>query len=464
MVFSNLVFLCLFLPAVLLIYYAVRKELQNIVLLFFSLVFYAWGEPIYVFLMLFSILVNYWFGILLGNSRFTNGQRKLLLTFAIVMNIAILGYFKYANFLVDNINSILHTNIVLEKIPLPIGISFFTFHAMSYIIDIYKKKVDAQRNIFDLALYFTVFPQLVAGPIVRYNTISHQLHQRTVDADKFSEGVRRFIIGLGKKVLIANQLGVIADEIFSMNPSDMSVSLAWMGAIAYTLQIYFDFSGYSDMAIGLGKMFGFDFLENFNYPYISKSISEFWRRWHISLGSWFRDYVYIPLGGNRVTTWKVYRNLFIVWGLTGFWHGASWTFMIWGIYYGILIALEKAGLENLLQKLWSPLQHIYVMFLVIIGWVFFRADNFSYCFEFLKSMFGFNSPLTDINSYFYIMNYWGIFLLAIITAAPVFPWLQKMLSTKRFAVLSPVYYLSILVIVLVFLTNATYNPFIYFRF
>lgn len=380
------------------------------------------------------------------------------------MNIAILGYFKYANFLVDNINSILHTNIVLEKIPLPIGISFFTFHAMSYIIDIYKKKVDAQRNIFDLALYFTVFPQLVAGPIVRYNTISHQLHQRTVDADKFSEGVRRFIIGLGKKVLIANQLGVIADEIFSMNPSDMSVSLAWMGAIAYTLQIYFDFSGYSDMAIGLGKMFGFDFLENFNYPYISKSISEFWRRWHISLGSWFRDYVYIPLGGNRVTTWKVYRNLFIVWGLTGFWHGASWTFMIWGIYYGILIALEKAGIENLLQKLWSPLQHIYVMFLVIIGWVFFRADNFSYCFEFLKSMFGFNSPLTDINSYFYIMNYWGIFLLAIITAAPVFPWLQKMLSTKRFAVLSPVYYLSILVIVLVFLTNATYNPFIYFRF
>lgn len=464
MVFSNLVFLCLFLPAVLLIYYAVRKELQNIVLLFFSLVFYAWGEPIYVFLMLFSILVNYWFGILLGNSRFTNGQRKLLLTFAIVMNIAILGYFKYANFLVDNINSILHTNIVLEKIPLPIGISFFTFHAMSYIIDIYKKKVDAQRNIFDLALYFTVFPQLVAGPIVRYNTISHQLHQRTVDAGKFSEGVRRFIIGLGKKVLIANQLGVIADEIFSMNPSDMSVSLAWMGAIAYTLQIYFDFSGYSDMAIGLGKMLGFDFLENFNYPYISKSISEFWRRWHISLGSWFRDYVYIPLGGNRVTTWKVYRNLFIVWGLTGFWHGASWTFMIWGIYYGILIALEKAGLENLLQKLWSPLQHIYVMFLVIIGWVFFRADNFSYCFEFLKSMFGFNSPLTDINSYFYIMNYWGIFLLAIITAAPVFPWLQKMLSTKRFAVLSPVYYLSILVIVLVFLTNATYNPFIYFRF
>lgn len=464
MVFSNLVFLCLFLPAVLLIYYAVRKELQNIVLLFFSLVFYAWGEPIYVFLMLFSILVNYWFGILLGNSRFTNGQRKLLLTFAIVMNTAILGYFKYANFLVDNINSILHTHIVLEKIPLPIGISFFTFHAMSYIIDIYKKKVDAQRNIFDLALYFTVFPQLVAGPIVRYNTISHQLHERTVDADKFSEGVRRFIIGLGKKVLIANQLGVIADEIFAMNPSDMSVSLAWMGAIAYTLQIYFDFSGYSDMAIGLGKMFGFDFLENFNYPYISKSISEFWRRWHISLGSWFRDYVYIPLGGNRVTTWKVYRNLFIVWGLTGFWHGASWTFMIWGIYYGVLIALEKAGLENLLQKLWSPLQHIYVMFLVIIGWVFFRADNFSYCFEFLKSMFGFNGPLTDINSYFYIMNYWGIFLLAIITAAPVFPWLQKMLSTKRFAVLSPVYYLSILVIVLVFLTNATYNPFIYFRF
>ncbi|CAM4101031.1 MBOAT family O-acyltransferase [Bacillus paramycoides] len=464
MVFSNLFFLCLFLPAVLLIYYAVRKELQNIVLLFFSLVFYAWGEPIYVFLMLFSIFVNYWFGILLGNSRFTNGQRKMLLTFAIVMNTAILGYFKYANFLVDNINSIFHTNIILEKIPLPIGISFFTFHAMSYIIDIYKKKVDAQRNIFDLALYFTVFPQLVAGPIVRYNTISHQLHQRTVDAKKFSEGIRRFIIGLGKKVLIANQLGAIADEIFAMNPSDMSVSLAWMGAIAYTLQIYFDFSGYSDMAIGLGKMFGFDFLENFNYPYISKSISEFWRRWHISLGSWFRDYVYIPLGGNRVTTWKVYRNLFIVWGLTGFWHGASWTFMIWGIYYGILIALEKAGLENLLQKLWSPLQHIYVMFLVIIGWVFFRADNFSYCFEFLKSMFGFNGPLTDINSYFYIMNYWGIFLLAIITAAPVFPWLQKMLSTKRFAILSPVYYLSILVIVLVFLTNATYNPFIYFRF
>ncbi|HDR4420106.1 TPA: MBOAT family protein [Bacillus cereus] len=464
MVFSNLFFLCLFLPAILFVYYSVRKELQNIVLLLFSLLFYAWGEPIYVFLMLFSIFINYWFGIWLNKDRLSSANRKLILTIAIVVNTAILGYFKYANFLVDNINGIFHTNIVLEKIPLPIGISFFTFHAMSYIIDIYKKKVEAQRNLFDLALYFTIFPQLVAGPIVRYNTIAFQLHVRTVTTDKFSEGIRRFIIGLGKKVLIANQLGAIADEIFAMDPATMSVSTAWIGAIAYTLQIYFDFSGYSDMAIGLGKMFGFDFLENFNYPYISKSISEFWRRWHISLGSWFRDYVYIPLGGNRVSTWKIYRNLFIVWALTGFWHGASWTFMIWGIYYGCLIALEKAGFEKLLQKLWWPIQHVYVMFLVIIGWVFFRADNFSYCSKFLQAMFGLNGSLTDITSYFYVMNYWGIFILAIITSAPIFSWIKNQLANKKIVILSPLYYLSVLIITMMYLTNATYNPFIYFRF
>jgi alginate O-acetyltransferase complex protein AlgI len=304
----------------------------------------------------------------------------------------------------------------------------------------------------------------VAGPIVRYNTIAHQLHQRAVSTEKFAEGVRRFIIGLAKKVLIANQLGLIADEIFAMDPEMISTSTAWIGAIAYTLQIYFDFSGYSDMAIGLAKMFGFDFLENFNYPYISRSISEFWRRWHISLGTWFRDYVYIPLGGSRVSQWRVYRNLFIVWSLTGFWHGASWTFIIWGLYYGCLIALEKAGFEAVLKKLWRPFQHMYVLVLVIIGWVFFRADNFNYSFEFLKTMFGINGSLYDVQSYFYIMNYWGLFLLAIIASIPIYPILEKSIERSKVAFVLPIYYFALLLIASMFLTNAVYNPFIYFRF
>ena len=385
MVFSSLVFLFVFLPIVLVLYFIVPKALKNFILLVASLFFYAWGEPVYLYLMMFSILLNYLFGLWIQKNKDKSNSKKIIITIAIIVNIGLLGYYKYAFFVVDIINGLLHTHIQFEPLPLPIGISFYTFHALSYLIDVYRQKEEAQKNLFNLALYITLFPQLVAGPILRYNTIAEQIKSRIHNLSLFAEGIRTFIIGLSKKVLLSNPLGEMADTIFAINPSDMSVTTAWIGIIAYTLQIYFDFSGYSDMAIGLGKMFGFEFLPNFNYPYISRSIGEFWRRWHISLSSWFRDYVYIPLGGSRKGAWKTYRNLLIVWTITGFWHGASWTFMAWGFYYGVIICLERLGLKNILAKTWRPIQHAYVLFIVLIGWVFFRADNFTYSFEFITN-------------------------------------------------------------------------------
>ncbi|RSK28525.1 MBOAT family protein [Bacillus sp. HMF5848] len=469
MVFSNVVFLFLFLPAVLFLYFLIRTELRNILLVVFSLIFYAWGEPTYIILMLISIFINYIFGLLIDRFQAKASLKKLSLTLAIICNLLILGYFKYANFLITNINELFNTSIVLEPIALPIGISFYTFQALSYLIDVYRKNADVQKNVLHLALYISLFPQLIAGPIVRYNDIDQQIRTRIVTYNHVVTGVKRFIIGLAKKVLIANQMGLVADEIFSMSPDSMSIGLAWLGIIAYTLQIYFDFSGYSDMAIGLGKMFGFDFLENFRYPYISRSISEFWRRWHISLGNWFRDYVYIPLGGNRVSSFKVYRNLFIVWLLTGFWHGASWTFMAWGLYYGLFIALEKAGLSRLLSKLWRPLQHSYVLIIVIIGWVFFRADNFMYSFEFIQTMFAGNSTvLIDRTAQFYLHEYWYVYVLAIVCATPILPFLQEKMEQAKIAYISafikPIYYGLIFILSITYVANSTYNPFIYFRF
>ncbi|MBO9131525.1 MBOAT family protein [Bacillus sp. 165] len=457
MVFSNLLFIFWFFPLVLGFYFLACDQYRNIILLFFSLLFYAWGEPQYVFLMLLSIFINYFFGLSLANTR----RPQMVLTLAIIINLSILLYYKYAAFIVQILNS-LGLSFSIKQLPLPVGISFFTFHAMSYLIDVYKKKVSPQRNILDLALYFTVFPQMVAGPIVRYNTISHQLHQRTVTIDSFAYGLKRFIIGLAKKVLIANQLGLVADEIFQASPT--STAAAWIGILAYTLQIYFDFSGYSDMAIGLAKCFGFDFLENFNYPYISRSISEFWRRWHISLGSWFRDYVYIPLGGNRVSEGKIYLNLFIVWMLTGLWHGASWTFVAWGIYYGILIMFEKAGLSTILERLPKIFQHSYVLLLVMIGWVFFRADSFSYSKIYLQTMFG-AGPLFDTKVGLYVHDYWYIFCIALIGATPIFPWFMNKINARfGFTFPEAVYYAILFVTSILYLVTATYNPFIYFRF
>lgn len=471
MIFSSLVFLFLFLPIVLIFYYFVNQKLKNIVLLIASLVFYAWGEPKYVFLMLGSIFFNYIFGLKVASNN--QKEKKTWLIISIIFNISGLVIFKYSNFLVDNVNNLLNININIPTIVLPLGISFFTFQTMSYVIDVYKKDGRVQKNIFDLALYISLFPQLVAGPIVRYQTVDEQINKRTHSSEKFAVGVNRFICGLAKKVILSNQLGMVADGVFSTNIANLSIAESWLGIICYTLQIYFDFSGYSDMAIGLGKMFGFDFLENFNYPYISQSVSEFWRRWHISLGSWFKDYVYIPLGGNRVSPIKQYRNLFVVWSLTGIWHGANWTFLTWGIYYGILIGIEKAFLDKLLKKAPRIFRHIYLVLLVMIGWVFFRAENIVQASEFIKVLFGIGSnPIHNYSFVSYINESGYIIILGIIFATPIIPKLKSILKSKIKKLiesdfiygLHSTFLVSLMFIIVVILINSTYNPFLYFRF
>ncbi|UOQ87037.1 MBOAT family O-acyltransferase [Gracilibacillus salinarum] len=476
MVFSNLVFLFGFLPMVLFCYYMMRIELKNYILLIASLVFYAWGEPKYIFLMIVSILINYVFGLLIDTNRTKLIRKKTFLICAIISNLLILGFFKYAQFLVDNINQLFNLHITIEEFPLPIGISFFTFQALSYIIDVYRHDTKVQRNLTSLALYIALFPQLIAGPIVRYNSINEQLEKRQITLDKFTDGIQRFIIGLSKKVLLANAFGEIADTVFATNTTELSVATAWIGVLAYSLQIYFDFSGYSDMAIGLGKMFGFDFPENFNYPYIARSVSEFWRRWHISLSTWFRDYVYIPLGGNRKGAVRTIVNLLIVWTLTGFWHGASWTFMAWGFYFGLLIVVERLGFSKVLAKAYRPLQHIYLLLVVMIGWVFFRADNFAYSFDYIQVLFGLGGDqLMNGTTIIFLNDYWIIFVLGIIFSMPIAKYLKVSLSSTLsetnknrirpiYSIVMPFVYMSLLGIVMISLVNSTYNPFIYFRF
>jgi alginate O-acetyltransferase complex protein AlgI len=392
-------------------------------------------------------------------------------------NLGMLGVFKYASFFVENVNSVLGFSLNDPEIPLPLGISFFTFQAMSYVIDVYRKDGQVQRNIFDLALYVSFFPQLIAGPIVRYQTVADEIVDRRETIDDFVSGIQRFVIGLGKKMILANSAGYVADQIFGMPAGEMSTTLAWIGIIAYSLQIYFDFSGYSDMAIGLGRMFGFHFLENFNYPYISRSVSEFWRRWHMSLGSWFRDYVYIPLGGNRQGEWKTYRNLAVVWFLTGIWHGASWTFIAWGVYYGVFIMLERAFLGKWLKAMPSWLSLSFTLFVVIIGWVFFRADDFPYAIAYLQTMFGLHGgPLFDQQALYYLVQYGVVLLIAIIAATPI-PRIvvgkflsQELDDTKTTATRRIVGLVRVSgVLVLFFLSisyivSSTFNPFIYFRF
>jgi alginate O-acetyltransferase complex protein AlgI len=473
MLFSSTVFLFLFLPIVLVTYYLVPRSFRNVLLLAFSLFFYAWGEPVFVLIMLGSIILNYLFGLVVDRVRDQKRAVFWVMTAMVISNIAILFIFKYTNFFIENINAAFGLSIQMEQIPLPLGISFYTFQAMSYVVDVYRRNGEVQKNPLNVALYIALFPQLVAGPIVRYQTVADQIKRRIESFDKFAEGVKRFIIGLAKKMLIANNVGFIADEIFKTPANELSVGMAWIGIIAYSLQIYFDFSGYSDMAIGLGKMFGFDFLENFKYPYISRTISEFWRRWHISLGSWFRDYVYIPLGGSKKGKLMTYRNLFIVWFVTGFWHGANWTFIAWGLYFGIIIALEKAFLEKLIFRMWRPFQHLYALVLIISGWVLFRADTFTYAYSYLKVMFGFgNVPLFDGRAAFYLTNYSVLLCLAIISATPLFNWLIDKLYTttsNKVYVLgneigAPIYYAAVLLLSIAYMVNSTFNPFIYFRF
>lgn len=461
MLFSSLVFLFIFLPSVIFFYYISPKKLRNLVLLFFSLSFYAYGEPRYIFIMLLSIFMNYILGLLVDKYR-EEKQVKFILALMVILNLSIIGYYKYSNFLIENINTIFNLDFNLLNIVMPIGISFFTFQGLSYVIDIYRKDGKVQRNPLNVALYISLFPQLIAGPIVRYETVADDLENRVETLDKFSIGIERFILGLSKKVLISNSLGLVADEIFNMQLADMSVVLSWVGILAYTIQIYFDFSGYSDMAIGLGKMFGFEFLENFNYPYISTSITEFWRRWHISLGSWFRDYLYIPLGGNRVSSIKFLRNILVVWFLTGLWHGSSWNFIAWGMYYGIILLIEKFLLGKYLEKMPKAFQHLYTMIFVIFGWVLFRSETLSFGIDYIRTMLGLNgNQLISQTTIYYLMEYKVAFIIAIITSMPIYPWLNKRFNLQY---IKPVFLIAMLTISVMYLITSTFNPFIYFRF
>jgi len=470
LVFSSVVFLFLFLPVSLVLYYITKPALRNYVLLAISLVFYAWGETQYILIMFVSITANYFLGLLIAGQG-TISKRKVFLAVSVAFNLSMLVFFKYSGFIVENFTGLFNMPIKAPSVRLPLGISFFTFHCISYLVDVYKGNVKVQKNYWDLALYICLFPQLVAGPIIRYHSICDQLQDRKCTLVKFGEGVNIFLIGLFKKVLIANELGKLADSAFAN--TELSIVSAWLGILAYTLQIYFDFSGYSDMAMGLGKMFGFDFPENFNFPYIARSATEFWRRWHISLGTWFRDYVYFPLGGSRAGTSRTYFNLFIVWFLTGLWHGASWTFICWGLYFGLLISLEKAFLLKLQTKIWRGFSHIYLVLAVMIGWVFFRADSFAYSISFIKNMLGLNNnPLIDSRALAYLNDYGLVILAGIIFSMPVARVLRQKLGevSLKPAVTHAIYlaesisYVLLFVLCVVALIASTYNPFLYFRF
>lgn len=471
MVFSSLLFLFYFLPAVLVVYFIVPRKAKNIVLLIFSLFFYAWGEPVYILLMMFSICMDFFLGLWLERVRQNRERAKKVLVLAVVLNVALLAFFKYADFFVDNLNAVTGLAIPSLNIPLPIGISFYTFQAMSYLIDLYRGDVPVQRSIVAFGTYVSLFPQLIAGPIVRMRTVVGELADRRESFDDFSIGVKRFVAGLGKKVLIANTLGEVWSQVSAMEPDGLPVLTAWIGVLAYTFQIYFDFSGYSDMAIGLGRMFGFHFLENFDYPYISKSITEFWRRWHISLSSWFKEYVYIPLGGNRKGLSKQIRNILIVWLLTGFWHGASWNFVVWGLYFGVLLILEKLFLLRLLQKLPSFFQHAYTMLLVVLGWAVFAFDSLGDGLQFIRALFGgYGQALWDGGALYLLYTNIILFIIAAIGSTPLPGRLWNRLDRRLEAHPVPLGALESalvacgMLLCVAFLVDASYNPFLYFRF
>lgn len=485
MVFSSFVFLLAFLLLVLLIYYVCPGKVRNLVLLIASLLFYAWGEPVYVLIMLFSTVFDYTNGRLIEYFQNKNrpGKAKVVLVIDLVGNLGILGFFKYADFVIGNINSITGAGLTLLHIALPIGISFYTFQTMSYTIDVYRKVVPAQHNIVAFATYVTLFPQLIAGPIVQYKTVASELSDRKVTLTDFSEGAFRFTIGLAKKVLLANQIGSLWDTISQLH--QMSAATAWLGAIAYSFQIYFDFSGYSDMAIGLGKMFGFHFLENFNFPYMSKTITEFWRRWHISLSSWFREYVYIPLGGNRKGMGRQLFNIMVVWMLTGLWHGANWNFVLWGIYYGILLMLEKLFLLKWLKKAPAWIGHIYSMFLVVIGWTIFAQTDMSQLGRYLKTMFGIGAHGGADADFFYFLSTNAVLLILLVVCSIDHRfWLRKICKksvdsennieddniyqwcelSRGLTYAKPIIMVVLLGVSFAFLVGDSYNPFLYFRF
>lgn len=466
MVFSSTIFLCVYLPLVLLGYYICPKKGRNLFLLIVSLVFYAWGEPKYVFLMIFSILVNYIFGRLMDKNRGRQKRMKLMLVLSVVIDIGLLSVFKYTDFIITNVNAIFGSSFDLLKIALPIGISFYTFQAMSYTIDVYRNDVRVQKNLIDFGMYITMFPQLIAGPIVRYADVQDQLAERSVTTADFSEGVMRFVVGLGKKVLLANQMGAVWSEIYALG-GDVSALMAWTGAIAYTFQIYFDFSGYSDMAIGLGRMFGFKFPENFRYPYQSVSITDFWRRWHITLSTWFKEYLYIPLGGNRCGLARQALNLLIVWSLTGFWHGAGWNFVMWGLYYFVILFIEKLFLLKALDKLPKLFRHVYALLLIVIGWVIFASDDVSVLLPYLGSMFGANGAVGGMDVYTLFTK--AVLLIICCVASTELPKRLFLSATgamneKAAFTIKSVMTIALLALSMILLIGDSYNPFLYFRF
>ncbi len=474
MLFTSIVFLYYFLPILLILYYLAGKKIRNYILLVFSLLFYAWGEPKFVLLMIFMVFVNYIVGILIDKEKIENDKSKkakIILTVGIIANIAIIGYFKYSMFFMESINSFFNLTLEVKTIKLPIGISFFTFQAMSYIIDVYRNDGKVQKNLGNLMLYISLFPQLIAGPIVRYSTVDDQIRDRSETVALFESGINRFVIGLGKKIIFANGLAVVADKSFNYvnNGIEISILFAWAGIICYTLQIYFDFSGYSDMAIGLGRMFGFEFVENFNYPYISKSISEFWRRWHISLGSWFRDYVYIPLGGNRCSVGRNIFNLSVVWFLTGLWHGANWTFILWGCYFGVFIILERYVLKDIMDKIPNKLRVFITFILVVLGWVLFRANNLEIAKNYYLVLFGLgDNAFIGSDMDLFIYEYLPLFIIALFAATP-FPKniAEKVFKNKDslvFMVCEFAFIIGIMYICTASLVASSFNPFIYFNF
>ena len=481
MLFSSITFLWIFLPVLILIYFTIGKlipKTKNYILLVFSLLFYAWGEPKYILLMLFSIIMNYIFGLLISKYAVRDKRKKkkhtptqtLVLVLSIIANLALLGHFKYGNFFVDSINNVFGSNFNIGKIALPIGISFYTFQIMSYIIDLYRGEIKVQKNPLKLALYISFFPQLIAGPIVKYRDIDDAIDSRKETIDKFAYGIKRFIYGLAKKVLIADAMAVVADAVFGANVGSLTAPMAWLGAVCYALQIFFDFSGYSDMAIGLGSMFGFKFMENFNLPYISCSITEFWRRWHISLSTWFKEYLYIPLGGNRKGKYRTYLNLWIVFLATGIWHGAAWNFVAWGIFHGFFIFIERMGLKKILDK-HKIFGHIYTLLVVLFGWVLFRASGIKHAIKYMGVMlFGQNVVGAPLETWQFMNNRIIIaMIVAILLSGIVQIVFKKIKNTKKIEIVyqkyvEPVCLVAVFGLCIMAIVSNTYTSFIYFRF
>lgn len=472
MLFSSITFLFAFLPLVLITYYIVPRAFRNFVLFVFSLVFYAWGEPVYVALMIASTAVAYVTGLFADKTRGGKDCGKvpfIAMLAAVVWNIGLLLFFKYTDFFIGVANGIMGSDIKPMGLALPIGISFYSFQTLSYVIDVYRGEVKSQKNFLDLATYVALFPQLIAGPIVRYKDIAEQLSQRRETLEHFADGVRRFCIGLGKKVILANSIGALFETVSNTPQSELSVAASWLGIIAYTFQIYFDFSGYSDMAIGLGKMFGFEFLENFDHPYISDSITEFWRRWHISLSSWFRDYVYIPLGGNRKGKLRQCLNIMIVWFLTGFWHGANWNFMLWGVYFGVILLMEKTFLLKIIRKAPAVVRHIYALLLIVIGWGIFAFEDSSALVQNFKNMFGLGGlPLINRQTVFWLAQNAVLLILLAVTSTPLVKKIGHSISRDKPALYNcvcvPVTSVVLLIVCTAYLAGNSFNPFLYFRF